>query len=62
MRTAIECLAKASELEERAAQCAEPAARAQFLEDAIQWRDLARRALIHEQRGGLPWRKARSKV
>jgi len=51
MRTAIECLAKASELEERATQCAEPAARVQFLEAAIQWRDLARRALLHEQRG-----------
>ena len=53
MRTAIECLAKASELEERAAQCAVPAARAQFLEAAIQWRDLARRALLHEQRRAL---------
>ena len=53
MRTAVECLAKASELEKRAVQCAEPAARAQFLEDAMSWRDLARRALLHEQRAAL---------
>jgi len=51
MRTAIECLAKAAELEERAASCAEPAARAQFLEAAIYWRDLARRALLQEHYG-----------
>ena len=57
MRTAIECLAKASELEERAAQCAEPAARVQFLEAAIRWRDLARRALVHEQHGITPYRR-----
>ncbi|MEA3028938.1 MAG: hypothetical protein QOG13_263 [Sphingomonadales bacterium] len=43
-----ECLAKASALEERAAQCAEPDARIEFLEAAIRWRDLARRALVHE--------------
>lgn len=49
MRTAMECLAKASEMEERGRQCAEPAARAQYLEAAIRWRDLARRALIQEQ-------------
>lgn len=55
MRTATECLAKAFELEERATQCAEPAARAQYLEAAIWWRDLARRALIHDQyRGAIP--------
>jgi len=51
MRTAMECLAKASEMEERASRCAAPAARIEFLEAAIRWRDLARRALIHEQRG-----------
>jgi len=53
MRTAIECLAKASELEERATRCAEPAARSQYLEAAIYWRDLARRALIHAHRGAI---------
>ena len=53
MRTTLECLAKASELEDRASQCAAPAERVQFLEASIRWRDLARRALIHEQRGAL---------
>jgi hypothetical protein len=48
MVTVQECLAKASALEERAAQCAEPDARIEFLEAAIRWRDLARRALVHE--------------
>ena len=51
MRSAIECLAKASEMEERASQSALPATRMQFLEAAIRWRDLARRAWVHEQRG-----------
>jgi hypothetical protein len=54
MRTACECLAKASELEARADQCSAPAARAAYLEVAMSWRDLARRALIHEQRDKLP--------
>ena len=49
----MECLAKASELEERASECAAPFARVELLEAAIRWRDLARRALIHEQRGAL---------
>ena len=53
MRTAMECLAKASELEDCAARCAAPAARIQYLEAAIHWRDLARRALVHEQRGAV---------
>ena len=53
MRTALECLAKASELEERAARCADPDARIEFLEAAIRWRDLARRALVQEQSGAL---------
>lgn len=53
MRTAIDCLAKASEMEERAARCALPADRIEFLDAAIRWRDLARRALIHEQCGAL---------
>ena len=47
MRTAIECLAKASELEERASRCAVAAERIEFLDAATRWRDLARRALVH---------------
>lgn len=54
MRTTLECLVKASELEQRAARCAEPGARSQFLEAAIRWRDLARRAWIHEKCGLTP--------
>jgi hypothetical protein len=54
MRTASECLAKASELEALAEQCSAPPARAAYLEVATYWRDLARRALIHEQREALP--------
>ena len=57
MRTTLECLAKASEMEERASQCAMPITRIQFLEASIRWRDLARRALIHEQRGAIPQSK-----
>lgn len=49
MRTTLECLAKASEMEERAAQCAIPLIRSQYLDAATRWRDLARRALIHDQ-------------
>jgi hypothetical protein len=52
MRTAIECLAKASELEDRASQCAMLFTRSQYLDTAIHWRILARRALIREQCGG----------
>ncbi|HYI63702.1 MAG TPA: hypothetical protein VEW71_02335 [Allosphingosinicella sp.] len=40
-------------MEDRASQCAMPITRIQFLEASIRWRDLARRALIHEQRGAL---------
>ena len=53
MRTAMECLAKATEMEARASRCAVPAERIEFLDAAIRWRDLARRAWIHEQRGAL---------
>lgn len=53
MRTAMECLAKASEMEQRASRCAMPDERVEFLDAAIRWRDLARRAWIHEQRGAL---------
>lgn len=48
MLTAVECLAKASELEERAVRCGVPADRIEFLDAATRWRDLARRALVHE--------------
>ncbi len=53
MRTAIECLAKATEMEGRAFRCPVPAERIEYLDAAIRWRDLARRALIHEQLGVL---------
>ena len=51
MRSAIECLAKASEMEERASQCATLLTRSHYLDNAMRWRDLARRALIHDQLG-----------
>jgi len=60
MRTAMECLAKASEMDERAASCADLAMRVQFLEAAWGWRDLARRALVHE-RGGARLRRGAGK-
>ena len=53
MRTALECLAKASEMEKCAAQSALPALHYQYLEAAIHWRELARRALVQEQRAAL---------
>lgn len=53
MRSALECLAKASEMEERAAQSASPALHYQYLDAAIHWRELARRALLQEQRAAL---------
>jgi hypothetical protein len=53
MRTALECLAKASEMEERASQCAMLLTRSHYLDAAIRWRDLARRALIQDQLGAL---------
>jgi hypothetical protein len=53
MRTAIECLAKATEMEQRASRCAVPAERGEFRDAATRWRDLARRAWIHEQGGVL---------
>ena len=57
MRTVAECLAKASEMEERAAQSALPALHYQYLDAAVHWRDLARRALVQEQRASLAQRK-----
>lgn len=53
MRTALECLAKASEMEERAAQSALPTLHYQYLDAAVHWRELARRALVQEQRATL---------
>ena len=49
MRTVMECLAKAAEMDERAKQCAMLKTRAEFLAAAMHWRNLARRALIHDQ-------------
>lgn len=45
----MECLAKAAEMDERAKQCAMLKTRAEFLAAAMHWRNLARRALIHDQ-------------
>ncbi len=36
-------------MDARAAQCASLETRSECLDAAMQWRDLARRALIHEQ-------------
>ena len=47
MLSVTECLAKASEMEARAATSPTLALRAECLDAAIRWRDLARRALIH---------------
>lgn len=54
MRTALECLAKAAEMEDRALDCSDFAVRIQYLDASIRWRDLARRALIHEQWDAIP--------
>lgn len=48
MLSAQACLAKASEMEACAATCATLSYRAEFLDAAMRWRDLARRAWIHE--------------
>jgi len=53
MRTTLECLAKASEMEERASQCAMLFTRSHYLDTAMHWRILAGRALIREQRRAL---------
>lgn len=47
MLSVTECLAKASEMETRGAASPTLALRAEYLDAAIRWRDLARRALIH---------------
>jgi len=54
MRTTFECLAKASEMEDCASQCAMLFTRSHYLDAAMHWRILARRALIREQRGAVP--------
>lgn len=40
-------------MEERAAQSALPALHYQYLDAAVHWRELARRALVQEQRAAL---------
>jgi hypothetical protein len=45
MRSMMECLAKAAEMDERAAQCDVPEAHAVYLKLALRWRELALRAL-----------------
>ncbi len=48
MRTSIDCLAKADELEAGAIQSSSPDMRARFLDIARYWRDLARQALAQD--------------
>jgi hypothetical protein len=50
MLTAVECLAKAVEMDSRAALSGATETRAEFLELAQHWRELARRALAQDQR------------
>ncbi|MDB5456909.1 MAG: hypothetical protein JWP92_2494 [Caulobacter sp.] len=50
MLTAVECLAKAAEMDDRALQCGATETRVEFFELAQQWRELARRALAQDQR------------
>ncbi len=50
MFTVAQCLAKAVELEQRAAEPHPPDARAEFAAMALQWRRLAVRALIQDRR------------
>jgi hypothetical protein len=49
MRSMMECLDKAAEMDARAAQCRAPEARAQFLKLGLGWRELAVRALRQDQ-------------
>lgn len=53
MFTVAQCLAKAVELEQRAAEPHPPEVRAEFLLMALQWRRLADRALIQDQRAAI---------
>ncbi|MDP1777175.1 MAG: hypothetical protein Q8K90_01005 [Brevundimonas sp.] len=50
MFTVAQCLAKAVELEQRAAEPHPPDIRAEFAGMALQWRRLAARAEIHDRR------------
>jgi len=50
MFTVEQCLAKAAELEQRAAEPHAPDIRADFADMALQWRRLAARALIQDRR------------
>lgn len=50
MFTVAQCLAKAMELEQRAAERHAPEVCADFSDMALQWRRLAGRAMIQDQR------------
>ena len=50
MFTVAQCLAKAAELEQRAAETHPPDIRADFAAMALQWRRLAARAEIQDRR------------
>lgn len=53
MFTVEQCLAKAAELEQRAAEPHPPDIRAEFADMALQWRRLAARALIQDRRAAI---------
>jgi hypothetical protein len=53
MFTVAQCLAKAVELEQRAAESHPPDIRAEFAAMALQWRRLAARALIQDRRAAI---------
>lgn len=50
MFTVAQCLAKAMELEQRAAERHAPEVCADFSDMAVQWRRLAGRAMVQDQR------------
>jgi hypothetical protein len=49
MRSMMECLAKAADMDQFAAKCDTPHGRALFLKLALRWRELALRALRQDQ-------------
>ncbi|HEY5409120.1 MAG TPA: hypothetical protein VIJ94_00210 [Caulobacteraceae bacterium] len=49
LRTVLDCLSKASELEVRGASCGATEVGAEFIELGLRWRDLARRALRQDK-------------
>jgi hypothetical protein len=53
MFTVAQCLAKAVELEQRAAEPHPPEVCAEFAAMAVQWRRLAARALIQDRRAAI---------